>query len=55
VSSAVDGSNGRYVNVTVNGIDDKDNTVGGPVMQLPMEAMTSCDQHATFFGRQRAQ
>ncbi len=36
---AVDGSNGRNVNVTVNGIDDKDNTVGGPVMQLPMEAV----------------
>jgi len=25
---------GRNVNVTVNGIDNKDNTVGGPVMQL---------------------
>jgi Carboxypeptidase regulatory-like domain/TonB dependent receptor len=36
---AVDGSNGRNVNVTVNGIDDKDNTVGGPVMQLPLEAV----------------
>ncbi len=35
----VDGSNGRNVNVTVNGIDDKDNTVGGPVMQLPLEAV----------------
>jgi hypothetical protein len=37
---AVDGSNGRNVNVTVNGIDDKDNTVGGPVMQLPLEAVS---------------
>jgi len=36
---AVNGSNGRNVNVTVNGIDDKDNTVGGPVMQLPLEAV----------------
>jgi Carboxypeptidase regulatory-like domain len=37
---AVDGSSGRNVNVTVNGIDDKDNTVGGPVMQLPLEAVS---------------
>jgi hypothetical protein len=36
---AVNGSNGRNVNVTVNGIDNKDNTVGGPVMQLPLEAI----------------
>lgn len=36
---AVNGSNGRNVNVTVNGIDDKDNTIGGPVMQLPLEAV----------------
>ncbi len=36
---AVNGSNGRNVNVTVNGIDNKDNTVGGPVMQLPLEAV----------------
>lgn len=35
----VNGSNGRNVNVTVNGIDDKDNTVGGPVMQLPLGAV----------------
>ncbi len=35
----INGSNGRNVNVTVNGIDDKDNTVGGPVMQLPLEAV----------------
>jgi len=27
------------VNVTVNGIDNKDNTVGGTVMQLPLEAV----------------
>ena len=27
------------MNVTVNGIDNKDNTVGGPVMQLPAEAV----------------
>ena len=36
---AVNGSSGRNVNVTVNGIDDKDNTVGGPVMQMPLEAI----------------
>ena len=36
---AIDGSAGRNVNVTVNGIDNKDNTVGGPVMQLPLEAV----------------
>src|SRR5262249_3888250 len=36
---AVNGSGGRNVNVTVNGIDNKDNTVGGPVMQLPLEAI----------------
>jgi hypothetical protein len=36
---ATNGSNGRNVNVTVNGIDNKDNTVGGPVMQLPLEAI----------------
>src|SRR5437762_8905834 len=33
------GSSGRNVNVTVNGIDNKDNTVGGPVMQFPLEAI----------------
>jgi outer membrane receptor protein involved in Fe transport len=36
---SVNGQNGRNVNVTVNGIDNKDNTVGGPVMQLPLEAV----------------
>ena len=35
----VNGSSGRNVNVTVNGIDNKDNTVGGPVMQFPLEAI----------------
>ena len=35
----VNGSAGRNVNITVNGIDNKDNTVGGPVMQLPLEAI----------------
>jgi hypothetical protein len=35
----VNGSGGRNVNVTVNGIDNKDNTVGGPVMQFPLEAI----------------
>jgi len=40
---AVNGSNGRNVNVTVNGIDDKDNTVGGPVMQLPLSAVQEFD------------
>ena len=36
---ATNGSNGRNVNVTVNGVDNKDGTVGGPVMQLPLEAI----------------
>src|SRR6059058_5896079 len=36
---SVNGNNGRNVNVTVNGVDNKDNTVGGPVMQLPLEAV----------------
>ncbi|HWZ01627.1 MAG TPA: carboxypeptidase regulatory-like domain-containing protein [Edaphobacter sp.] len=36
---AVNGSSGRNTNTTVNGIDDKDNTVGGAVMQLPLEAV----------------
>lgn len=36
---SVNGQDGRNVNVTVNGIDNKDNTVGGPVMQLPLEAV----------------
>src|SRR5205823_15034207 len=35
----IDGSAVRNVNITVNGIDNKDNTVGGPVMQLPLEAV----------------
>lgn len=36
---SVNGAGGRNVNVTVNGIDNKDNTVGGPVMQLPLEGV----------------
>lgn len=36
---AINGSSGRNVNVSVNGVDDKDNTVGGPVMQLPLTAV----------------
>jgi hypothetical protein len=36
---SVNGNGGRNVNVTVNGVDNKDNTVGGPVMQLPLEAV----------------
>ena len=36
---SVNGQSGRNVNVTVNGVDNKDNTVGGPVMQLPLEAV----------------
>ncbi|MGH9524498.1 MAG: carboxypeptidase regulatory-like domain-containing protein [Terriglobales bacterium] len=36
---SVNGQGGRNVNTTVNGIDNKDNTVGGAVMQLPMEAV----------------
>lgn len=40
---AINGSNGRNINVTVNGIDDKDNTVGGPVMQLGLSAIQEAD------------
>ncbi len=36
---SVNGSDGRNVNTTVNGVDNKDNTVGGAVMQLPLEAV----------------
>ncbi len=36
---ATNGSSGRNVNMTVNGVDNKDNSVGGPVMQLPLEAI----------------
>ena len=36
---AVNGSTGRNTNTTVNGIDNKDGTVGGAVMQLPLEAV----------------
>ncbi len=36
---SVNGDGGRNVNVTVNGVDNKDNTVGGPVMQLALEAV----------------
>jgi hypothetical protein len=36
---SVNGSDGRNINMTVNGIDNKDNTVGGPVMQLPLEGV----------------
>jgi hypothetical protein len=35
----INGSGGRNVNITVNGIDNKDGTVGGPVMQLPLTAV----------------
>ena len=36
---SVNGQTGRNLNVTVNGVDNKDNTVGGPVMQLPLEGV----------------
>ncbi|HVH72026.1 MAG TPA: carboxypeptidase-like regulatory domain-containing protein, partial [Candidatus Dormibacteraeota bacterium] len=36
---SVNGEGGRNVNVTINGVDNKDNTVGGPVMQMPLEAV----------------
>ena len=35
----VNGSSGRNINITVNGVDNKDNTVGGTVMQLSLEAV----------------
>jgi hypothetical protein len=36
---SVNGHGGRNVNVTINGVDNKDNTVGGPVMQVPAESV----------------
>lgn len=36
---SINGSDGRNVNTTINGIDNKDNTVGGAVMQMPLEAV----------------
>src|SRR5260370_11461660 len=36
---SVNGQGGRNVNVTVNGVDNKDHTACGPVMQLPAEAV----------------
>src|SRR5215472_6286380 len=36
---SVNGMGGRNVNVTIDGVDNKDNTVGGPVMQVPAEAV----------------
>jgi outer membrane receptor protein involved in Fe transport len=36
---SVNGSDGRNVNTTINGIDNKDNTVGGAVIQMPLEAI----------------
>jgi hypothetical protein len=36
---SVNGNIGREINVTVNGVDNKDSTVGGTVMQLPLEAV----------------
>jgi outer membrane receptor protein involved in Fe transport len=36
---SVNGNIGREVNVTINGVDNKDNSVGGTVMQLPLEGV----------------
>jgi hypothetical protein len=36
---AVNGSSGRNVTIEVNGIDDKDDSVGGPDMQIPLSAV----------------
>ncbi|MGH9416133.1 MAG: carboxypeptidase regulatory-like domain-containing protein, partial [Terriglobales bacterium] len=36
---SVDGGNGRNVNITVDGVENKDNSVGGPDMQLPLNAV----------------
>jgi outer membrane receptor protein involved in Fe transport len=36
---SINGSDGRNINTTVNGVDNKDNTVGGAVMQMPLEAI----------------
>ena len=48
---SVNGDGGRNVNVTVNGIDNKDNTVGGPVMQLPAGSRPGIShQHPALLG-----
>ncbi len=36
---SINGSDGRNINTTINGVDNKDNTVGGAVMQMPLEAI----------------
>jgi hypothetical protein len=36
---SVNGSDGRNVNSTIDGVDNKDNGVGGPVMQLSLNAV----------------
>jgi outer membrane receptor protein involved in Fe transport len=36
---SVNGQGGRNINVTVNGVDNKDNSVGGMVMQMPLEGV----------------
>jgi outer membrane receptor protein involved in Fe transport len=36
---SINGSDGRNINTTINGVDNKDNTVGGAVMQMPLEAV----------------
>jgi outer membrane receptor protein involved in Fe transport len=36
---SVNGNIGREINTTVNGVDNKDSTVGGTVMQLPLESV----------------
>lgn len=36
---SVDGSSGRNVNVSVDGVENKDNSVGGPDMQLALNAV----------------
>ncbi|MGH9484057.1 MAG: carboxypeptidase regulatory-like domain-containing protein, partial [Terriglobales bacterium] len=38
-SFSVDGGTGRNVNVTVDGVENKDNSVGGPSIQLPLNAV----------------
>ena len=46
---SINGSDRRNVNTTVNGVDNKDNTVGGAVTTSPGGRSGISDQHAAVF------
>ena len=51
---SVNGDGGRNVNVTINGVDNKDNTVGGPGHAASRRSRAGIpDFHAAFFGGKR--